>query len=194
MKRPVHIPLEQQAFPELAERLGALYNEEDDALLLAMLGQEYIVRRSGVILRGQRAPEAHEMVIGEYLSSRGTVLVEAPWRAAGDFPKGSASDQRMRVEEPLAQHAEELVARAGSLLPLFDGRPSTSLIGSDMAFTAMALPKVSLRVELSQENQDFPPEAWVLFSNNADEFLSVAGLQVLAELLKERILSLLRIY
>ncbi len=194
MERPAPIPLSQQPFPELAARLGALYSEEEDALLLAMLGQEYIVRHSGIILRGQRAPEAHEAVIGEYLTSRGSTFVESPWRSIGDLPGGAAADLRRRVEEPLSQHAEELITRAGSLLPLFDAERSTSLIGSDLAITVRALPKIHLRVELSRENQEFPSETWVLFSSNADEFLSVPGLHALAELMKERVLSLLRIY
>jgi hypothetical protein len=68
------------------------------------------------------------------------------------------------------------------------------VIGSDLAITVRALPKVFLRVEMSQESQEFPPDVWILFSHNADEFLSVKGLQLLAELFKERFLSLLRIY
>ena len=57
-----------------------------------------------------------------------------------------------------------------------------------------ALPTVYLRVELAQETQDFPAEVWILFSNNADDFLSVASLQTMAEIFKDRLLSLLRIY
>jgi hypothetical protein len=63
-----------------------------------------------------------------------------------------------------------------------------------MAVTVRALPKVYLHVELSQDVQEFPAEAWVLFSYNANEFLSLPGLQSLAELLKDRLLSLARIY
>ena len=80
------------------------------------------------------------------------------------------------------------------MLPLFDAVQTQSLIGSDMAITVRALPKISLHVELSQENQEFPAEAWVLFSNNAGDFMSGENLQLLAELFKDRFLSLLRIY
>jgi len=44
--------LEHTSFPALAERVSALYNDDDDALLLAMLGQEYVIRRTGITLRG----------------------------------------------------------------------------------------------------------------------------------------------
>jgi hypothetical protein len=47
---------------------------------------------------------------------------------------------------------------------------------------------------MSQETQDFPSEAWILFSNNAHEFLSAENLQTLGETFKERLVSLLRIY
>jgi len=77
---------------------------------------------------------------------------------------------------------------------MVDAEAVPSLIGSDMAITVRALPKVSLHVELSQETQDFPAEAWVLFSNNAHEFLTAPNLQILAEVFKDRLLSLLRIY
>jgi hypothetical protein len=186
--------LERAVFPELAERLNALYSEEEDALLLAMLGQEYAIRRSGITLRGQRAPEPHETVLLDYLGSRGSLLVQMPWRALGDFANGQAADFRKKVELPLAQHIVDLAARAATVLPLIDGQPAASMIGSDLAFTVRALPKVHLHVELSQENQEFPAEAWVLYSNNADAFLSTDGLRLLADLFRDRLLSLLRIY
>ena len=95
---------------------------------------------------------------------------------------------------PLAPHVTEFAARANTLLPHFDAFPSASLIGSDLAITVRALPKVALHVEMSQENQEFPPEVWVLFSSNADQFLSGNHLHLLGELFKDRLLSLLRIY
>jgi hypothetical protein len=186
--------LEHTSFPALAERVNALYNEEEDALLLAMLGQEYIINHSGIILRGQKAPDTHEAVLLDYLFSSGTSYSASPWRAIGDFLKRPPADFRKRVELPLAQYVAEFLTRAGTLLPLFDAVQTPSMIGSDMALTVRALPKVSLHVELSQESQEFPAEVWVLFSNNAGDFLSGENLQLLAELFKDRLLSLLRIY
>jgi hypothetical protein len=98
------------------------------------------------------------------------------------------------VELPITQYVAEIITRAKSLLPLFDAKPAQSIIGSDMAITVRALPKVSLHIEMSQETQDFPAESWVLFSNNANEFLTVPSIQTLAEIFKERLLSSLRIY
>jgi hypothetical protein len=186
--------LEHASFPAIAERVGALYNEEQDALLLAMLGQEYTVRRDGIFLRGQKAPEGHATVVLGYLLSSGTALTLMPWRTIGDFPGARCADFRKSVELPVAQHAAEVITRAQAILPMFDGTGVPSLIGSDMAITMRALPKVYLHVELSQETQDFPSEAWILFSNNAHEFLSAENLQALAETFKDRLLSLIRIY
>lgn len=186
--------LEHTSFPALAERISALYSDEKDALLLAMLGQEYVISRSSITLCGQKAPDDHESVIRDYLFSSGTDLVAQPWRALGDFPGAPAAEFRKRVELPLVPHIADLLTRANTLLPLFDAERAQSIIASDLAITVRALPKVALHVELSQENPDFPPEAWVLFSQNADSFLSTAGLLLLGELFKDRLLSLLRIY
>jgi hypothetical protein len=186
--------LEYTLFPALAERVSALYNEEEDALLLAMLGQEYVIRHTGITLRGQKAPDAHEQVLVDYLCSAGSVMIETPWRSFGDLAGRPAPEFRQRIELPIAQHAAEFIPRAASLLPHIDGVIAPSMIGSDMAMTVLALPKVHLRVELSQEDQEFPPEVWILFSNNADHFLGADKLQLLGELFKDRLLSLLRIY
>ncbi len=94
----------------------------------------------------------------------------------------------------MTQYASEIIARANSILPMVDAQTVPSIIGSDIAITVRALPKVYLHVELSQETQDFPAEAWVLFSNNAREFLGLPCLHSLAELFKDRLASLLRIY
>lgn len=186
--------LELAAFAGMAERVNALYSEEQDALLLAMLGQEYIVRHDGVLLHGQKAPENHSAVILDYLFSTGTGLELMPWRTMVDFYGAPCPDFRQKVEMPITQFAADVIGRANSILPMLDARVVPSLIGSDLAITVRALPKVYLHVELSQEMQEFPPEVWILFSNNAHEFITVPNLQTLAEIFKDRVLSLLRIY
>ncbi len=188
--------LEHIAFTEAAERINARYDEENDALLLGMLGQEYVVRRDGVFLRGQKAPEAHAAVVTNYLSAPDTASILAPWRAIGDFSgKATASAEfRKKVELPMIQYVPEIVTRVKTLLPMMDAQTVSSLVNSDLAITVRALPKVYLHVELSQETQDFPAEVWILFSNNAQEFLALPSLLALGEMFKERILSLIRIY
>ncbi len=186
--------LELASFPAMAGRISALYNEEEDALLLGMLGQEYIIRHDSISLHGQKAPEHHTTVILDYLFSAGTALTVMPWRTLGDLSGAPCPDLRQKVELPVIQYAAEVIGRANSILPMCDASIVPSLIGSDMAITVRALPKVHLHLELSQETQDFPAEAWVLFSNNARDFLSVPSLHLLSEIFKERILSLLRIY
>ena len=186
--------LEHISFRETAERVCALYNEEEDALLLAMLGQEYLIRRDGIFLRGQKAPDVHAAVIVDYLFSPNDEPVILPWRSMGDFSGGMVTDFRTRVELPLTHYSLDIISRANTLLPMVDAKTEESIINSDIAISVRALPKVYLHIELSQENQDFPPEAWVLFSNNAGTFLDLPNLQALAELFKDRLLGLLRIY
>lgn len=186
--------LETTLFPELAKRTSARYVEEEDALFLVMLGQEYAIRHDGIYLHGQRAPETHATVILDYVHSSGTTLLQIPWRPISDFPGAFAPEFRKKVELPITSYATEIIARASALLPMLDATLVKSLINSDIAFTVRALPKVSLHVELSRETRDFPAEAWVLFSNNAHEFLALSSLRILTEAFKDRILSLLRIY
>lgn len=186
--------LERTAFPEHAERISARYDSTEDALFLGMLGQEYVIRHEGVYLHGQRAPEVHATVVLDYLFSSGTTLSLMPWRTIGDISGKSTLDFRAKVELPISGCAFEIMSRANTLLPMVDAKPAVSLIGSDMAMVVQALPKVYLRVELSQETQDFPAEAWMLFSNNAHEYLPAPSLQLLSEAFKDRLLSLIRIY
>ena len=129
-----------------------------------------------------------------YLFSRGTDSIMMPWRTLGDFGDATTPGFRKKVEEPISSYTSEIVTRANNLLPMLDAKSVPSLIGSDLAITVRALPKVFLHIEFSQETQDFPAEAWMLFSNNANEFLTVPNLHILAEIFKERLLGLLRIY
>jgi hypothetical protein len=186
--------LKHISFSEMAERVCALYNEDEDALLLGMLGQEYIIRHDGVYIRGQKAPDTHASVVLDYLFSRGADPIVLPWRAIGDFTDQALPDFRKKVEAPLTLYAAEIIGRATTLFSMMDAEAASSIIGSDLAFMVRALPKVYLHVEISGETEDFPAEAWVLFSNNANEFLTVKGLHALAEMFKDRLLSLIRIY
>ncbi len=186
--------LDHIAFAEIAERINALYNEEQDALLLGMLGQEYVIRREGVFLRGQKAPDAHAAVLTDYLDAPDKPLILAPWRAIGDLAGKASPDFRKKVESPIIQYVPEIITRTKTLLPMMDAQKAPSMIGSDLAITVRALPRVYLHVELSQETQDFPAEAWILFSNNAHDFLNLPSLRSLAEIFKDRMLGLIRIY
>ena len=186
--------LSRIAFSEIAKRLGARYDGTRDVLLLDMLGQEYVIGRDGVLIRGQKAPDAHAMVIIDYVRSHGRYLVLTPWRSLRDFSEAAAVDFRQAVEAPIAHSARDIIARADVLLPMFGAGISQSLIKSDLAFTVRAMPNVHLHVEVCCESQDFPAESWLLFSNNATDFLPPQSLQALAELFKERLLSLARIY
>jgi len=186
--------LAHTSFPEQADRICALYNDGEDSLLLGMLGQEYVILHEGVFLHGKQAPEVHAAVILDYIFSSGTTLDLMPWRTINDFSGQPSPDFRKRVELPIGNYAAEIITRANTLLPMVNAKTAPSLIGSDMAITVQALPKVHLRLELSQETQDFPPEAWVLFSNNANKFLPTPRLQALAEVFKDRLLGLIRIY
>jgi hypothetical protein len=186
--------LEHIPFPKTAERVSALYDEEEDALLLGMLGQEYLVRHDGIFLHSKQAPEAHASVILDYLLSTGTAFSMLPWRTINDFSGKPSPEFKKKVEVPVASFATEIISRSNTLLPMMDATISQSIIGSDIAINVRALPKIYLHAELSQETADFPAEMWVLFSNNAKDYLALPNLHLLAELFKERLLSLLRIY
>lgn len=186
--------LEHTTFPDVAERISALYNEDEDALMLGMLGQEYVIRHQGIFLRGQKAPDAHGAVVLDYLFSSGDRFTMTPWKSFGDLVGRPSSEFRSRVEAPLQQQVSSIIGRAATILPHLDAKIDQSLIGSDMAINVQALPKVYLHIEMSQESSEFPPEVWVQFSHNASEFLSPGGLLGLGELFKERLLSLVRIY
>ena len=142
----------------------------------------------GVLLEGDHVGAALDVAVS------GAGLALLPWRTISDFPGTRCPDFRRNVELPVAQHAAEVITRAQAILPMFDGTAAQSLIGSDLAITMRALPNVYLHGELCQETQDFPPEAWILFSNNAHEFLGAENLLTLGEIFKDRLLSLLRIY
>ena len=76
--------LELASFPGMAERVSALYNEEQDALLLAMLGQEYIVRHEGFSFTGRRRRNTigRDPRLSLLVRHRAAVM---PWRSLGDF-------------------------------------------------------------------------------------------------------------
>jgi hypothetical protein len=186
--------LDRISISQLAERCGAQYDEKTDALRLRMLGQEYRVRKSGVSLRGQKAPEAQAALIMEYLAAPAADAVLTPYRALSDFGASRVAGFRSKVDAPLSQHADNVIEKADALLPMLDAEKSPAIVGASLAVNILALPKIYIHAEFSGETEDFPPEAWVLFSHNASAFLSPGGLLALGELFKDRLVSLLRIY
>jgi len=186
--------LEHLSFLALAAQKDASYHAAKDALQIRMLGQDYFVLHNGVFLHGQKAPESHSRVLIDYLSSSGRTLITIPWRPIGEFAGCSLTELKHTVEMPIASCIDEIIDRAPIILDMIDGEIAPSIINSDMSFTVPALPKVHLHIELAREIAEFPAEAWILFSRNANVFLEPATIQMLCELFKERILSCLRIY
>ena len=120
--------LEHTTFPDVAERISALYNEDEDALLLGMLGQEYVIRHQGIFLRGQKAPDAHGAVVLDYLFSSGDQFRMTPWKSFGDLAGRPAPEFRTRVEVPLQQQVSNIIGRAATILPHLDAKADQSLI------------------------------------------------------------------
>ena len=74
---------------------------------------------------------------------------------------------------------------------IFNGKEAPDGISGDFSFIVYPLPKIALCYIFYEADDDFPASVKCLYSNNAQQFLSVDGLADVGEYCSKKILELI---
>jgi hypothetical protein len=186
--------LENLAKQDIAAQAAALglALDESGRAVAEFLGRRYLIGRDGVSLAGNGAAQATvdaQSVLAHYLASqgRGELTGESVpiGRLTGiSVTGGSPSENLTKPLGDLFGDRYDLFAQAA---PKVGGR-ALGLSQAGAQAWEFGLPKVPVRVEFFEADEEFPAEIRVLFDSSANRFVSYECLELLTMCLVVEIL------
>lgn len=175
---------------ELAWRSGCQYDAGTQQLAIPFWGQAYRLNFPELLARdeqGQVASPERQALLLMYLKRADGAGLEGKWLAYRELPGG------LFYAQAFAGYAERRLASAfGGNLDVL-GLAAHSLGGTRLslgsaAFEFTPLPRVRLAAVYWLGDDDFPPNASILFDSAAPRYLSVDALAVLGSQLTSRLI------
>ncbi len=178
-----------EAFPDIdPERAAADLSVRFDAAAgrfeLEFLGVQVAVTwPAGEVstLEGGCVTEAGALIVLHYLLGQGGEAEKGEWIAYRDLPGGRNYEAAFRREAEMRLAA----ALGGDLAPwrlMAEERGFILQDYGDLAFVWRALPHVPLLFVLTAADEEFPPDARILYDRSAGSWLHSEDLAVLGEL------------
>lgn len=160
-----------------------------------MLGQEYTVGKNGIFLKGEEAPEAETIILLWYLLTQGTAPWTGSWKTYHELVGAYAHESYFRQsgETRLAHGVEGILAKKEVVLSSLDGIEAEKVGGCDLAIRFKVLPRIYILCQFYLQDEEFPAQTKILFSDNANDLLPTECLGELGILLAKKILNCLQL-
>lgn len=151
---------------EIAARCALPYNEETHTFTFPLLGNEYTISHPDYNVTGDREPSNAERILflrymldGRSAVSGGNYL---PYR---DFPWGDVYVQQF-TGRCIMRYAFSYGFKSHLLPPIMEQLPAKPIKASDAGYEITLMPGLTMQFLLWIGDDEFPPNAQILFSDN----------------------------
>lgn len=175
---------------DLAERAGARW--DGTHLELKLLGRTYRLSHPELVVRPagdeDPCPEELQALLLDYLASADGTSPTGKWVSFRELPQGGFYFHAFRgyAERPLVETFDNDLDALRAATHALGGAP---IEFGDASFAFQVLPRVNLAVVYWAGDEEFPPNASVLFDEAASRYLPVDGLANLGRMLTSRIIK-----
>lgn len=151
---------------------------------LEMLNEHFQINESGIVRGGKKDGEVETLVILNAALCSGDDTVSSEWKPYEKFSgtKGHIDLYKKQVEGWLASKAEEIVANKKTIVEKYNAQVLDNIGGSDFAFIFEPFPNIKLFCQIYLADDEFPADAKLYFSANADKFMPLLCMEKLAHL------------
>lgn len=161
-------------------------------MALGLVGKRYVVRWPELVVEepsGEESPEELQALVLDYLAGADGSSPTGRWLGFRELPHGDFYWQAFQ-----GYSGDDLVRALNGNSAAFR-RGAERLGGSpvalgDAAYAFRALPNVPLAVVWWEGDEEFPPQAAVLFDAVASHYLPTDGLAILGRMLCRRLVKL----
>ncbi len=177
----------------LEKDLGA--TKEGDAYVFRAFGKDCRLSPDGIFLDGGEEEGVLGILVSLYaLAANPAPVVESPFKAFKDFPGSTpyVGAFSTHTEKILAPFASSIGKRLDEIVRRIDGKAAPPGLPGDFSMMLFPLPKIALCYIFYEADEDFPPGATCLYSNNASMFMPMDGLADVGEYMSKRIIEIVK--
>jgi hypothetical protein len=177
----------------LARALPA--QQDGKTFLFQAFGEKCEIRPEGIFLGRVRQTGVVGILISLYaLNARPETCLVAPLKSFKELPNSMpyAGAFVTHTQQILVHHVESIKKSRGRIMKQLNGNNAPAGVEGDFSFVVYPLPKIALCYIFYEADDDFPPSATCLFSNNALSFLSIDALADVGEYTSKKILHLVQ--
>jgi len=176
---------------DLARTLPA--QQDGKNFLFKAFGENCEIRPEGIFLGQARQTGVVGILISLYaLNAKPDTCLVAPLKSFKELPNSMpyAGAFVTHTQQILVHHVESIEKSRGRIIEQLNGNNAPAGVEGDFSFVVYPLPKIALCYIFYEADDDFPPSATCLFSNNALSFLSIDALADVGEYTSKKILDI----
>jgi len=166
-----------------------------DGFLFNAFGGICRIQPDGIFIDEQKQDDAVGILLSLYVLHANTELCRLePFKAFKEFPDSMPyiGAFTTHTEKILLPHVTKIKTAVKTITDRFRGETSPCTMSGDLSFILYPLPKIALCYIFYDADDDFPPSATCLYSNNAINFIPIAALADVGEYTSKTIIKLIQ--
>jgi len=183
-------------YNNLPERLAEFLpgKQKENLFEFMALGEKCRISPESIMLGNEKQTGALGIIISLYaLHACSHAAIIEPLKAFKEFPNTMpyVGAFTSHTEQILIPHVKQIETARKKIIKYLHGKESFSAGSGDFSFLVTPLPKINLCYIFYNADEDFPPSATCLYSNNASLFLPPDALADVGEYTSKKIIELL---
>jgi hypothetical protein len=177
---------------DLAKNLPG--EQDEERFVFDAFGEKCVIEPKRITLGEKKHSSVFGILISLYaLNARSDICVPLPLKSFKEFPDSMpyVGAFATHTEKLLVPYVEKIKESAQRITKILKGEKAPSEAGGDFSLFVYPLPKIALCYIFYEADDDFPASVTCLYSNNANQFMSVDGLADVGEYTSRKIINLI---
>ena len=168
--------------------------QDGERFVFDAFGEKCVIEPKRITLGEKEHSSVFGILISLYaLNACSDICVPTPLKSFKEFPDSMpyVGAFTTHTEKLLVPYVEKIKESAQRITKILKGEKAPSEVGGDFSLFVYPLPKIALCYIFYVADDDFPASVTCLYSNNANQFMSVDGLADAGEYTSRKIINLI---
>jgi hypothetical protein len=177
---------------DLAKNLPG--EQDGERFVFDAFGEKCVIEPNRITLGEEEHSSVFGILISLYaLNASSDICVPLPLKSFKEFPDSMpyVGAFATHTEKLLVPHVAKIKEAVQRITKILKGEKAPSEAGGDFSLFVYPLPKIALCYIFYEADDDFPASVTCLYSNNANQFMSVDGLADVGEYTSRKIINLI---
>ena len=171
---------------EIAARCALPYDEETHTFTFPLLGDTYTISHPDFVVTGERTPTNTERILFlRYLLDGHNAVPGSKYLTYREFPWGEVYNQQF-TGRCIGRYAMSYGYKSHLLPPIMEKLPVKAINVSDVGYEITLMPGLTIQFLLWVGDEEFPPNAQILFSDNFRHAFSTEDMANIGDIILNR--------